>query len=429
MIAHQPSRVQISSNLTALRRRSSKTTPSATDASSRKLARAGTAGVRGNELPVGRQLKYQHIEAEVRKLAAMLPLNAKMPTERDLAIKYGCSVLTVRKGLKVLVNEGIIRRRTGSGTFIARRAEAPVRTDRLVGFLSHAQSDAYANKLLQTMAQLALEQSILPRSVWIRGFDADARAQIEALRRDGCTAFTLPWFPFEQELEVREFLHDCGVAISLPQPVPGYENYCFVAPHLFGESMGSAIELLVRYFSLLGNEHIALLGPDMPHNTILQRQLMAYTSAMSRLQRQSLSALVAPTGRSIDDLAQRWSAYRGKLAVITYDDEHAIRLMTAMHKIGLTAPADYRIVGINNTEASRFTDPPLSTVAQNFDFIGRWLIRSALALAGGNLDQAQEVPPCNLIVRGTCGGAGRLDDSLVSQLPGLTPRLEPETVA
>ncbi|HVU31860.1 MAG TPA: substrate-binding domain-containing protein [Opitutaceae bacterium] len=410
-----------------MRRRSSKNSDSASNLAPATAADAG--GGIGNHPPVGRQLKYQHIEAEVRKLAAMLPLKAKMPTERELAATYGCSVLTVRKGLKVLVDEGIIRRRTGSGTFIARRSEAPIRTDRLVGFLAHSQSDAYANKLLQTMAQLALDQSILPRSVWIRGFNAEAKAQIEALRREGCTAFTLPWFPLEEELEVRDFLRECGVAISLPQPVPGYENYSFVAPHLFGGPMGALIETLVRYFSLLGNEDIALLGPDMPHNIILQQQLTAYTSAMSRLQRPSLSALVAPKGRSIDDLAQRWSAYRGKLAVITYDDEHAIRFMTAMHKIGLMAPTDYRIVGFNNTEASRFTDPPLSTVAQNFDFIGRWLIRSSLALAAGNVDQAQEVPPCDLVVRSTCGGAGHLDDALISQLPGLTPRLETEPAA
>jgi len=40
----------------------------------------------------------------------------------------------------------------------------------------------------------------------------------------------------------------------------------------------------------------------------------------------------------MDQLAQRWKTFRGDLAIISYDDEHALRFMTAMHKIGLSAP-------------------------------------------------------------------------------------------
>jgi DNA-binding LacI/PurR family transcriptional regulator len=370
--------------------------------------------------PKGRQLKYQQIEAEVRRLAETLPVNAKMPTERELAAGYGCSVLTVRKGLKVLADEGIIRRRMGSGTFIARHSDAPPPATRLLGLLTHSKSDAYAYRLLQSIGHAALEQSIQPRSIWIKGFDAGTRRQIEMLGREGCTAFILPWFPIEEENQVREFLRDSPVPLSLPLPIPGFERFCFVEPQLFGRPSAQVVEMLVEYFSLLENEHIAFLGPDAPHNAILQCQLVAYMSAMSRRQHAVICQLVAPQGKTMDDLARRWTAYRGKLAVICYDDEHALRLMTAMHKIGLSAPKDFRIVGFNNTEASRFSDPPLSTVAQNYDFISEWLIRNALALSEGRVDQASAVPNCNLLVRATCGGADRLDDDFRARLPGLT---------
>ena len=46
-------------------------------------------------------------------------------------------------------------------------------------------------------------------------------------------------------------------------------------------------------------------------------------------------------------------AYRGDLAVISYDDEHALRFITAMHKIGLSAPEDFQIIGHNNDEAGK----------------------------------------------------------------------------
>ncbi len=66
------------------------------------------------------QLKYQRVEAEIRQFAQTLPLGAKLPAERDLAVSYECNFLTVRKALKRLVDDGTIVRRVGSGTFIAR---------------------------------------------------------------------------------------------------------------------------------------------------------------------------------------------------------------------------------------------------------------------------------------------------------------------
>jgi DNA-binding LacI/PurR family transcriptional regulator len=375
--------------------------------------------------PKGRQLKYQQVEAEVRRLAETLPINAKMPTERELAANYGCSVLTVRKGLKALAEEGIIRRRMGSGTFIAKHSEAPPPATRLLGLLTHSKSDAYAYRLLQSIGHTALGQSIQPRSIWIKNFDIDTRRQIEMLVREGCSSFVLPWFPIEEENQVLEFLRDSPVPICLPQPIPGFERFCFIEPQLFGGPSARVVEGLVQYFSLLGNEHIAFLGPDASHNAILQCQLVAYTSAMSRQQRAVICQLVAPQGKMMDDLARRWATHRGKLAVICYDDEHALRLMTAMHKIGLSAPKDFRIVGFNNTEASRFSDPPLTTVAQNYDFISEWLIRNALALAEGRSEQAASVPNCNLYIRATCGGETHIDEIIRTHLTGLTLHAEP----
>lgn len=42
----------------------------------------------------------------------------RMPTERDLAVRYGCSLITVRHALGELVREGRIERTRGRGTFV-----------------------------------------------------------------------------------------------------------------------------------------------------------------------------------------------------------------------------------------------------------------------------------------------------------------------
>lgn len=52
------------------------------------------------------------------------PGNA-LPSERDLSELSGLSRVTVRKAIEQLIEEGLLVRKQGSGTFVARRIEAP----------------------------------------------------------------------------------------------------------------------------------------------------------------------------------------------------------------------------------------------------------------------------------------------------------------
>ncbi len=45
---------------------------------------------------------------------------ARLPTERELAVQYGCSLITVRRALTELAREGRIERTRGRGTFVLR---------------------------------------------------------------------------------------------------------------------------------------------------------------------------------------------------------------------------------------------------------------------------------------------------------------------
>ncbi|MGB8354706.1 MAG: substrate-binding domain-containing protein [Chthoniobacteraceae bacterium] len=361
------------------------------------------------------QLKYQRVETEIRQLAQTLPLGAKLPAERDLADSYDCNFLTVRKALKQLVDDGTIVRRIGSGTFIARHNgnhDSSSYGDTRVGILVDQGSNAYAYRVLQAVAHASLKENVDLRSGWVKDFAGDALAQAEQFKRDDCVAMMLPWFPHEQIEEVRAFVQRSPLPVSLAMLIPGLENNCFMEPGIFGQS--GAIEDLCRYYRALGHERIALIGPDSKTDVILQKKLTEFVCYTSRENLPSPCGLVAPGALAMDQLAERWKTYRGDLAIISYDDEHALRFMTAMHKIGFSAPEDYCIIGYNDTEASRYSDPPLSTVHQNFDYMAYWLLNSALALSKGRVNQASKPPQLKMLIRSTCGGRNKIDNSFRS---------------
>jgi DNA-binding LacI/PurR family transcriptional regulator len=361
------------------------------------------------------------VEAEIRQLVETLPVGGRLPAERSLAGSYGCNFLTVRRALKRLVEDGLVVRRIGSGTFVARHStqagsSARAVSDRL-GVLVWQGGDAYAYRVLQGVAHEALSLKVDLRSSWVRDFGQDGLAQARLLEQEGCVAITLPWFPHDRIDEVRTFVRACKLPVSLPMVIPGLEANSFERQEIFGNSLQVSSEQLCAYFHALGHRRIALLGPDSPGDAVLHRLVSAYACYTSRANLPNYCGLVRPGAQAMGALAERWREYRGDFAIVSYDDEHALRFLTAMHKIGLSAPADFQIVGYNNTEASGFSDPPLSTVCQNFNYIGHWLIKSALALARGESAQSSALPSPQLLVRATCGGAGRIDDAFRRTLP------------
>jgi GntR family transcriptional regulator len=73
-----------------------------------------------SSLPLYQQLQRALREAIDRRLLA--PDDA-LPAERDLAIEFDVSRITVRKAIDGLVSEGLLVRRQGSGTFVRARVE------------------------------------------------------------------------------------------------------------------------------------------------------------------------------------------------------------------------------------------------------------------------------------------------------------------
>src|SRR6201984_3697612 len=68
---------------------------------------------------------YQQLQRALRQAieTRVLAPDDALPPERDLATEFAVSRITVRKAIDGLVNEGMLVRRQGSGTFVCARVE------------------------------------------------------------------------------------------------------------------------------------------------------------------------------------------------------------------------------------------------------------------------------------------------------------------
>jgi GntR family transcriptional regulator len=71
--------------------------------------------------------KYYRIKEAILELIGDLPPGAAVPTERELAVRYGASRTTVRQAIAELVVDGRLVRTQGSGTFVAQPKTMRVR--------------------------------------------------------------------------------------------------------------------------------------------------------------------------------------------------------------------------------------------------------------------------------------------------------------
>ncbi|WFB11073.1 LacI family transcriptional regulator [Streptomyces sp. LX-29] len=86
-------------------------------------------------------------------------------------------------------------------------------------------------------------------------------------------------------------------------------------------------------------------------------------------------------------------------AVFAASDLMAMGALHALRQAGRRVPDDVAVVGFDDIEPARYTEPPLTTVRQPIAHLGRLLARQLLRLAGGEEVEPAVVLPTELVVR------------------------------
>ncbi|MCF7848916.1 MAG: GntR family transcriptional regulator [Kiritimatiellales bacterium] len=365
--------------------------------------------------------KYQEIRDHIlaRIESGELKPGTRLPGVRALGKEFDCNYHTVRHAFEELAEQGYVLLKRGSGTFVTDRAAAFQKsrveadkvlrtTDQLGVLLPLSQWGYYVTSLIDQLHRAAAAQNLKLNIRTVTEIDIKSASLARELHDQDCCAIILPWIGGEQDAsDLHDFVRASELPVVLGNPAHGLEANCYRDPKVDLDAYHTSTTLQCRYFQALGYENIALLGPTTAAGEYFQRKLLQYSRWICQENMSSLIGLVDGTPKDFDRVIERWSAQKGKIAVIAYHDELAFKFMDACRWNGISIPADFALIAHNNDPSGLRSDPPLSSMLCPYNYIAAGMIAHALALSRGESAQCRESSPQSFVIRESCGGRMR----------------------
>ncbi|MDQ7907806.1 LacI family DNA-binding transcriptional regulator [Phytohabitans sp. ZYX-F-186] len=161
----------------------------------------------------------------------------------------------------------------------------------------------------------------------------------------------------------------------------------------------SGVASAVRHLLDAGRQRIATIAGPQDMVAGIER-LAGYRDALRGSDRRSIVA-VGDFTRESGALAMRHLLQDDpKLdAVFVASDLMADGALRTLREAGRRVPDDVAVIGFDDAEFARYTDPPLTTVRQPIIQIGREMVRLLLRLAEGAPVEDSLILPTHLVVR------------------------------
>lgn len=341
-----------------------------------------------------------------------LSVGERLPTEIQLAEQHQISRGTVRQALKILVNEGLLERIPGRGTFVREIAD-----------ILNPEQEFSSNRkrigLVLSTPTIQLSMDILlgvEQAAKLRGYEvslsfADNSQEqqshdIEQLKANGVAGIIL--FPVDNATK-DETLMQLKVSgthlVLVDRYLPDLDT-----DYVVSDNMGGAYRV-TEHLIILGHTRIAFAysnAANLQTSSVHERWL-GYRKALMRYELPFDESLIIPdlplpppvAPNSYDSLF-----LPGQLpsAIFAVNDTVALALLQAAQRQGVRVPEDLALVGFDDLSFASYLTPPLTTVAQVRNEIG---VRAANLLINrieGQVYPFQHIEiPTNLIIRDSCG--------------------------
>ncbi|AUX45355.1 LacI family transcriptional regulator [Sorangium cellulosum] len=188
----------------------------------------------------------------------------------------------------------------------------------------------------------------------------------------------------------------CAPALGTRCPVVRAENH-------------GSIHRMIEHLTSIGHRRIAYIGKSTSDDFI--ERSTAFNRAMSArglaTDLNLLSSFGECTIRYTERRFRKLLDRDGKFctAVVAGNDEMAIGAINAIREAGYRVPEDIAVVGFDDISAAQHCDPPLTTMRQNPELLGRTAVERLIDLLDGiPPPEAVTRVPAELVLRRSCGG-------------------------
>jgi len=328
---------------------------------------------------------------------------------RDIGVEAGVSFQTVSK---VLHGKGNVSEATRARVlaiaddlgYVPNSLARGLATQRThsIGFLASGLAAFVFGPMLLGAEREARKHGYFMPFSFVDGSAANARHALQQLierRVDGVISATAI---FGSDAVYNDLLR-LGVKSVATHTVPGG------GVPVIGEDGVRTGELAAQHLIDRGHRSVAIISGEWDRVTISGRHKgnLSALQEVGTTHRPELIELGAWTIQggyeAMNRLIGRGIPFTG---VIAHNDHMAMGAIRALQDAGLRVPEDVSVVGCDDVDFARFTNPPLTTVRISFERTGIMAVRTLLQRIDG--DEAipdRVVLPCSIIIRESTGPA------------------------
>ena len=303
----------------------------------------------------------------------------KIPTENEMIARFQVSRITVRKALEELVNEGIIYKVQGSGSYFSGNVPERSLASHLIGVIApHVFSHIYP-QIIHPIDDLAHEYGY---NLVLGGSKSSPDRELTCLRQlldkaiDGLIFEPSSGFQYDADTETTRLLKTLTIPLVFMDWAIDDPNFSYVAP----DDVEGGVRA-VNYLVKAGHRRIACIYP--PNHFAGMQRYTGYRKALethgipydARFDKPDASILrEAHSQQVVAKLTDELIALGAErpTAIVCFNDILASQVVIAAKKSGLAVPDDISVIGYDDSDEATQSEVALTTVAHPKEFIGQW---------------------------------------------------------
>jgi len=340
-------------------------------------------------------VKHREVARALRQevQSGLWQLGERLPGEQDLARRFEVAHMTMRQAVANLVEEGLLTRIAGKGTFVVQQpgeSSSSLRTQRPMALLFPADAqklDPYYFPEVFQGFQHVMEEGGYRTAVYSDDL-LEGSPVLDPGAAVACLLFE------EAQVQRLERLRDSGFLVLAINRYSGRRSI----PSVYIDD-AAGVELAVDHLVALGHNRIGFIaGP--PTNLDAIDRLRGFRSAVKKN-----GLRVAPEAGNGFNAEQGYAGARRLLsaghrptAIVCASDLSALGAIKAARDLGLSVPRGLSVIGFGDFSVADYMLPGLTTVRQTRFALGAAAAEALVQIASG-INTTGAVLSADLIVR------------------------------